>query len=140
MGLPGAGKTFLAREIEKYLVSQGLKVTWLNADQVREKYNDWDFSIEGRIRQSTRMRDLANSLVDQDYVICDFVAPIPQMRDNFSADYTIWVDTISAGRFEDTNKLFVEPANYDWRITEQNAEVWAKHIVQGILDQKPLTN
>jgi len=140
MGLPGAGKTFLAREIFKNLDIAGKKVSWLNADQVREQYNDWDFSIEGRIRQSKRMRDLADSLIDQDYVICDFVAPIPEMRQNFSADYTVWVDTIDAGRFEDTNKLFIEPNSYDFRVTEQNAEVWAQTIVQAILNQKPLTS
>lgn len=140
MGLPGAGKTFLAREIFKNLGIAEKKVNWLNADQIREQYNDWDFSIEGRIRQSKRMRDLADSLIDQDYVICDFVAPIPEMRENFSADYTVWVDTIDAGRFEDTNKLFIEPNSYDFRVTEQNAEVWAQTIVQAILNQKTLTN
>lgn len=140
MGLPGAGKTFLAREIFKYLNESGQQVTWLNADQIREKYDDWDFSIEGRIRQSKRMRNLADSLIDQDYVICDFVAPIPEMRGNFSADYTIWVDTIDSGRFEDTNQLFVKPETYDFHVTEQRADSWAKNIVQAILNQKSLTN
>ena len=28
------------------------------------------------------------------------------------ADYIVWVDTISAGRFEDTNQIFVKPEKF----------------------------
>lgn len=106
---------------------------WVNADEVRKLHNDWDFSSEGRIRQSLRMRDLANASID-DYVICDFVAPLVEMRDNFDADWTVWVDTIDSGRFEDTNKAFIPPTQYDFRITEQNAEVWSEYIVDRIMN------
>lgn len=121
MGLPGAGKTYLAQYLLERLQNAGKSIGWLNADDVREKYNDWDFSIEGRIRQSKRMRDMADEMTDVDYVICDFVCPLPVMRDNFAADWTVWVDTIKEGRFEDTNKLFVPPEKYDFRITEQDS-------------------
>ena len=80
MGLPGAGKTTLAQELTKYLED----VDWYNADSVRRAYHDWDFSHEGRIRQSTRMRELADDSPKK-YVICDFVAPLPDMRNNFKA-------------------------------------------------------
>ena len=56
MGLPGSGKTTLARELAKKL-----KADWLNADQVRGKYKDWDFSNDGIIRQVKRMRRLAEA-------------------------------------------------------------------------------
>ena len=91
MGLPGAGKTCLAQALKKYLEENGTgrtnaaemlplggvktQVTWFNADEVRKKYNDWDFSKEGRIRQSLRMAQFALES-NGDYVICDFVAPI----------------------------------------------------------------
>jgi adenylylsulfate kinase len=110
-------------------------VTWFNADDVRRKYNDWDFSKEGRIRQSLRMLEFALGS-NTDYVICDFVAPIPEMRNNFKADWTIWMDTIEEGRFEDTNKMFVPPEVYDFRITEQNAEKWAEFIGNHIIEQR----
>jgi hypothetical protein len=110
-------------------------VTWFNADDVRRKYNDWDFSKEGRIRQSIRMLEFALS-TNTDYVICDFVAPIPEMRNNFKADWTIWVDTIDAGRFEDTNKMFVPPDIYDFRITEQNCKKWAEFIGNHIIENR----
>lgn len=134
MGLPGSGKTFLAAALQKYLL-ETFKVTWLNADEVRKKYNDWDFSYEGRIRQSIRMRELADAS-GSDYVLADFVAPIPEMRHNFKADWIIWMDTIDQGRFEDTNKMFEPPEMYDFRITEQNAEKWAEFIGTHILENR----
>jgi adenylylsulfate kinase len=129
MGLPGSGKTFLAKELKKQLESLGKKVQWLNADIVREKFNDWDFSPEGRIRQSIRMKVLADES-DADFVIADFVAPLPEMRVNFDANWTIWVDTIKEGRFEDTNKAFVPPETYDFHVTEQDCKKWAKTIIE----------
>ena len=126
MGLPGAGKTYLAQHLLDHLQAEKKRVFWLNADDVRKKYNDWDFSHEGRIRQSLRMRELADSQTDMDYVICDFVAPLVEMRNNFKADWTIWVDTIREGRYADTNAAFVEPDVYDFRVIEQNADKWAE--------------
>jgi hypothetical protein len=148
MGLPGAGKTYLAQHIvdhlqDSYKVNElslrpvtKVKVGWLNADDVRKKFNDWDFSHEGRIRQSLRMRELADSMTDLDYVICDFVAPLVEMRNNFKADWTVWVDTIDAGRFEDTNRMFVPPEVYDFRITEQHSEKWGEFVAAHILDNR----
>jgi len=69
-------------------------------------------------------------------VICDFVAPLPEMRANFKADWTIWIDTIDAGRYEDTNKAFVPPDVYDFRITEQNADKWVEFVGQHIIDDR----
>jgi hypothetical protein len=132
MGLPGAGKTYLAQYVLERLQNAGKSVQWLNADDVRKKYNDWDFSTEGRIRQSLRMRELADSY-DTDYVICDFVAPLKEMRDNFGADWCVWVDTIREGRYADTNAMFQEPEQYDFRITEQDGEKWAEFVAHHIL-------
>ena len=148
MGLPGAGKTYLAQHIldhlqDSYKVNElsltpvsKIKVGWLNADDVRKKYDDWDFSEAGRIRQSKRMRELADAMTDMDYVICDFVAPLVEMRNNFKADWTVWVDTIDRGRYEDTNRAFVPPEQYDFRVTEQNAEKWGEFIAAHIIDNR----
>ena len=136
MGLPGSGKTYFATQLKKELESIiGVTVDWFNADDIRKQFNDWDFSHEGRIRQSHRMHDLAESSAC-DYVICDFVAPLVEMRNNFKADWTIWIDTIDKGRFEDTNKVFIPPTVYDFRITEQNAEIWAPFVADHILKNK----
>ena len=135
MGLPGAGKTTLAEKLKKLLNDSGKTVEWLNADEVRKEYNDWDFTEAGRIRQSKRMYDLSIRL-ESDYVIADFVAPLVEMRNNFKADWTIWMDTIREGRYADTNAMFVEPEVYDFRITEQNADKWADFIANHIVDDR----
>ncbi len=156
MGLPGAGKTYFAEKLKHYLENFSdishlpiqmfanyesmplywrASVTWFNADEIRKKYNDWDFSREGRIRQSLRMAQFALEC-SGDFVICDFVAPLPEMRHNFKADWTIWIDTIDAGRYEDTNRAFIPPDIYDFRITEQNAEKWVPFVGQAILNNR----
>ena len=152
MGLPGAGKTYLAGALKKYLEQHGTRqdwsslemlpisgvdarVTWFNADDIRRKYNDWDFSNDGRIRQSLRMFQFSME-AGGDYVICDFVAPLVEMRNNFKADWTVWVDTIREGRYADTNAAFVEPEQYDFRVTEQDCEKWAEFIGQHIIDRR----
>ena len=155
MGLPGAGKTFLAKALKQYLEDNGdlmkinpqrvlsyegipgpnffkVGVDWFNADDIRKKYNDWDFTNAGRIRQSLRMFQFAIECTGE-FVICDFVAPLVEMRNNFKADWTIWVDTIKEGRYEDTNKAFIPPEQYDFRVTEQDCENWAVFIGEHIL-------
>jgi len=112
MGLPGSGKTTLATELQTRLNS-----VHFDADKVRALFNDWDFSPEGRIRQSKRMRILADDSSNE-YVIADFVAPLKRMRDIYAADYVIWMDTIAEGRFQDTNQMFESPETYNLRITD----------------------
>ena len=133
MGLPGSGKTYFTEKLRAELTSIiGVTVTWYNADEIRKTYSDWDFSYEGRIRQSHRMAQLANTAPGT-YCICDFVAPLVEMRNNFKPDWIIWMDTIDKGRYEDTNKAFIPPKEYDFRITEQNAEIWAPYVAERIL-------
>lgn len=127
MGLPGAGKTYLANALQRELNDRGFVVEWFNADEVRERFNDWDFSELGRIRQGCRMSDLAEKST-ADFVISDFVAPLPAMRDAYAADITIWLDTIDEGRFADTNQIFVPPKQYDYRIMAKSADRWAATI------------
>ena len=112
MGLPGSGKTYLTERLQPLLRS-----AWYNADKVREMANDWDFSDEGRNRQSNRMRTLADFEKENGrFVICDFVCPTSETRENFQADIIIWMDTITEGRFEDTNNIFVKPSKFDFNI------------------------
>jgi hypothetical protein len=58
------------------------------------------------------------------------------MRNNFKADWIIWVDTIREGRYADTNAMFQEPEYYDFRITEQAADKWAPFIAEYILENR----
>ena len=128
MGLPGAGKTTLANELDNLIESKRL-----NADEIRRAANDWDFSEEGRKRQSKRMSDAALKLKNEgNNVIADFICPTPEARKIFPADYIIWVDTIKEGRFEDTNQMFVKPEKFDFHVTTQDAKLWAPKIAEKI--------
>jgi adenylylsulfate kinase len=130
MGLPGSGKTTLAQK----LVSM-FNAVWLNADKVRKESEDWDFSEEGRKRQSLRMWSYAEEAVDANRtVVADFICPTEETRKQFDADYTVWMDTIKEGRFEDTNKMFEAPSNYDFKVTHMEADMWAFLIKQDILE------
>ena len=125
MGLPGSGKTTLANELAPMLNAKRL-----NADEVRKKANDWDFSEEGRKRQAKRMADFAIKLKNEgSFVVADFVCPTPEARALFPADFVIWVDTIKEGRFDDTNKMFVKPDKFNFQVTSQDSVLWAPKIL-----------
>jgi adenylylsulfate kinase len=131
MGLPGSGKTTLAK-----LLVPIYNAVWLNADEVRKQCDDWDFSDEGRKRQALRMWSMAEEAVDNNrVVIADFVCPTEHTRAQFKADYTIWMDTIKEGRFEDTNKIFEEPKHFDFKVTHKEAEMFAFLIKQDIYEK-----
>ena len=131
MGLPGSGKTTLAK-----LLVPRLNAVWLNADKIREQYNDWDFTSEGRTRQANRMKELAQKAIDKNrIVVADFVCPLEETREDFNADYTIWMDTIKKGRFEDTNQMFVSPKKYDFKVTHKEADMWVFLIEKDIREK-----
>ena len=131
MGLPGSGKTTLAKQLVPMF-----NAVWLNADKVRKEADDWDFSPEGRTRQAKRMKSLAEDAVANNrVVVADFVCPTESTRQDFDANYTIWMDTIKEGRFDDTNKMFEAPTNYDFKVNHKDAAMWAFLIKQDILDK-----
>ena len=131
MGLPGAGKTTLASKLVPLL-----KAEWLNADKIRKEANDWDFSKEGRIRQAERMANTAQKIKENNkHVIADFICPTKEARKLFNADYVVWVNTIEKGRFDDTNQMFEPPHNYNLKVSEKNADFYAKEIFKDIEDK-----
>ena len=128
MGLPGSGKTTLASELAPLINAKRI-----NADEVRKAANDWDFSENGRKRQSKRMAEAALKLKSEgNNVIADFICPTPAARNLFPADYVVWVDTIEEGRFEDTNQMFVKPEKFDFHVTTQDAKLWASKIKEDL--------
>ena len=129
MGLPGSGKTTLVEELKKHL-----SFDHFNADEIRKKYDDWDFSDEGRTRQAIRMSTLSNESVNSNKIaICDFVCPTEDLRTTFKGDLIVWVNTIQSGRFEDTNKLFEAPKNPDYVVSQQKCEVEAPKLTSFIM-------
>lgn len=123
MGLPGSGKTTLAKALAPLINA----VHW-NADDVRQNINkDLGFSIEDRIEQARRMGWLCDNVNSAGYnCVADFVCPTNETRTAFGKCILIYMDTIEAGRYEDTNKLFVPPTSYNWKILDYNAKEYAK--------------
>jgi len=114
MGLPGSGKSTLAKPFAELIGG-----VWINADKIREQYNDWDFSIEGRFRQAQRMCYLADGIeLAGKIAVADFVCPTEALRNLFNADYTVWMDTIPEGRFADTNAIFETPSKVDYHVEQ----------------------
>lgn len=118
-GLPGSGKTTLAKPFADLIGA-----VHINADAVRTQYEGpdmtkWNFSLEGRMQQSQRMRHLADGVVMAGKIaVADFVCPTEQARTEFAPDYTVWMDTIEEGRFEDTNKMFQAPTKFDYHVKQ----------------------
>ena len=126
-GLPGSGKTWLAERLQKRL-----ECAWFNADEIRRMANDWEFSKAARNRQAHRMACIANNEKYHDRtVICDFVCPTELTRAIFDADYTVWMDTIPSGRFEDTNNLFETPIMGD---VNYHVEKWFDNTDEALAD------
>lgn len=129
LGLPGSGKTTLARALSKRLNA----VHW-NADDVRANLNTHlGFSEEDRIEQARRMGWLCDRVVEAgQWAIADLICPTPKTRDAFGTAIMIWMDTIKEGRYEDTNKLFVPPnaGVYTYRIQQKDSEFWSKYIFE----------
>ena len=113
-GLPGSGKSTLAEPFADLIGG-----IWINADQVRSRYDDWDFTPDGRMRQALRMRYLSDGVVLSGKIaVADFVCPTEQARQEFAPDYTVWMDTIKEGRYEDTNKMFEQPPQCDYHVSQ----------------------
>ena len=99
-GLPGSGKTTLAKGLRKRINDQRL-----NADKARKKYNDRDFSKKSVLRQAKRMK-LLSKKTKKKYIIADFVSLYSEGRKIFKADYLIWMNTIKKVRLSTFDKTF----------------------------------
>jgi hypothetical protein len=66
-------------------------------------------------------------------VIVDFVCPTEITRAAFGKpDVLVFMDTLAEGRFEDTNKMFERPDNFDVSFISHNlnADAKASHIIE----------
>ena len=128
MGLPGAGKTTLATTLAPLL-----NAVVFNADAVRTNLSrDLGFSLEDRVEQARRMGWMCDRVVEAGgTVIADFICPTPETRAAFGDAFTIWVDRIGAGRFEDTNRMFIAPERFDLRVAPEGSPYyWAEQAVE----------
>jgi hypothetical protein len=112
MGQAGAGKTVLAEAL-----ADRINAIHINADKVRAGLNkDLGFELKDRIENARRLGELAR-LLDNEIVIVDFICPTKETREAFGKpDSLIWVNRIQEGRFEDTNRMWQDPTDYDLEI------------------------
>jgi adenylylsulfate kinase len=126
MGLPGSGKTTLANELVPRL-----NAVWFNADAVRQEINkDLGFTVEDRNEQARRMGLLCSWVKKTgQYAVADFVCPTKDTREAFGADFTIWINRIEEGRFQDTNKIFESPESVDIELSEGTPLDWVDLVL-----------
>jgi cytidyltransferase-like protein len=127
MGLPGAGKTTLSMALAPLL-----NAVVFNADAVRANVSrDLGFSHEDRVEHARRMGWMCDRVVEAGgTVIADFICPTEETRAAFGEAFTIWVDRIKSGRFEDTNRMFVAPSYCDLRVSAEGMpQYWAEQAL-----------
>jgi cytidyltransferase-like protein len=127
LGLPGAGKTTLAQALAPLL-----NAVVFNADAVRANLSrDLGFSHDDRVEHARRMGWMCDRVVETGgTVIADFVCPTPETRAAFGEAFVVFVNRIAAGRFEDTNRMFVPPERADVTVTaEGTPQYWAERIL-----------
>lgn len=129
-GLSGSGKTTFAKKLWQALKNENIDYAYFNADKIRDMFNDYDFSINGRIRQSDRMFKLCE--MKREGAIVDFICPYETLRKRFN--YFIWMNTIKESDYKDTDKIFQPPKDIqaDMIITDFNYDHKIKTLVNGI--------
>jgi len=103
-GLSGSGKTTLSKELAYHFL-----IPHYNADTIRELCNDWDVSEPARYRSAHRMSKF-------EFGILDFICPLEELRELINPTFSIWMDTIDKCEYDDTNKMFEKPNNFNIRI------------------------
>ena len=120
IGLPGSGKTALAKRL-----ADRINAVHFNGDETRATVNkDLGFSIESRIEQARRLGELARLISKQGHhVVVDFVCPTKVTRNSFGTpDILVFMDTIIEGRFKDTNDMFEAPDSPDVHFLNHDLE------------------
>lgn len=127
MGLPGAGKTTLAKALAPLL-----NAVVFNADAVRANLSrDLGFTHGDRVEHARRMGWICDRVVEAGgTVIADFICPTEETRAAFGSAFTIWIDRIKAGRFEDTNRMFIPPGHFELRVNADGTpQYWAEQAL-----------
>jgi adenylylsulfate kinase-like enzyme len=88
-GQPGAGKTTLAKHLISYL-SNTEKVTHIDGDDLRDIFNNQDYSENGRKRNIERAQDIARFMNSKGHsVVVSLVSPYREQREQFKRENSV---------------------------------------------------
>ena len=140
-GLPGSGKTTLALRLKSLLNAVHINADWARATIT----SHLGFEIEDRIKQATALGQMARLIQDNNqWVVVDFVCPLSQTREAFMQNFlersdvfSVWMDTIQRGRFEDTNRIYVKPHenSYDYHVQSYLDDDSFNSVARSVVDQ-----
>lgn len=82
-GQPGSGKTTLANELVTHLTNKGIFVHHIDGDDLRDIFNNKDYSEWGRRKNVERAQDIALYLNSKCDVVVSLVSPFKDQRDFF---------------------------------------------------------
>jgi adenylylsulfate kinase-like enzyme len=82
-GQPGAGKTTLANKLVEYFTNNYTFVHHIDGDDLRDVFNNKDYSEWGRRKNVERAQDIARYLNSKSNVVVSLVSPFKDQREVF---------------------------------------------------------
>lgn len=116
-------------------MAKRLNATIFNGDVIRSNISrDLTFSLQDRIEQAKRIASLCDQVAESGHIsIADFVCPTEETRKVFNAQFIVFVDRIKSSRFDDTNKIFTSPREFNIRVTSEGTpEYWVEKIIKSL--------
>lgn len=108
MGLPGSGKTRLAKRVAKLLPRSVV----LHSTQERVRAKDVDRGPDGQNRHAYRMLELCRQQ-EAEYVIIDMGCPLPEQREILNPDIVVWLNNRQGTPCKEAEANFVPPEFWD---------------------------
>ena len=72
----------------------------------------------------------------KNFVVADFVCPLPEQFKIFKPNFIVWMDTIKKGRFQSMNKLFKKPKKFNIRLTEKKLDINLLQVIDKLFGYK----